>query len=146
MGNKKNTNNMERWNQCKSISKYLIKKIFPSQIGGPVLYNLIDELMVEMEAFNISKRILEERLPKVANPIKGTTRKEKNQYKKKNETETLNKMKNQRTKKESDNVIQKRLSNANKSHTKILADRERERSRALEAEQEKRRNYFYDRK
>ena len=99
---------------CKSISKYLIKKIFPSQIGGPVLYNLIDELMVEMEAFNISKRILEERLPKVANPIKGTTRKEKNQYKKKNETETLNKMKNQRTKKESDNVIQKRLSNAKK--------------------------------
>ena len=69
------------------------------------MYNLIDELMVEMEAFNISKRILEERLPKSKSNQRNDT-KRKNQYKKKNETETLNKMKNQRTKKESDNVIQ----------------------------------------
>ena len=76
---------------CAAISKYLICKVFPSHLGEPVLYNLVNELTVEMGAYEISRRILEERLPKLANPIKGTMRIEKNQYKK-NDIDTLNKM------------------------------------------------------
>ena len=68
---------------CAAISRYLISKIFPSHLGEPVLYNLVNELTVEMGAYEISRRILEERLPKLANPIKGTMRLEKNRYKKK---------------------------------------------------------------
>ena len=120
---------------CAAISRYLISKIYPSHLGEPVLYNLVNELTVEMGAYEISRRILEERLPKLANPIKGTMRLEKNRYKKKNDIDTLNKMR-RKGKTESDEAIQERLSKAKKSHIKILEARERERSRLEQIKEE----------